>query len=483
MKKLLILFLLSGCMVGPNYQTPEVTVSDLWSADEQANDAAPIDKWWESFEDELLTKYIAQAADYNYDIQAAEANILKARALRTVAASKLFPHVSADINGVKTYFSKNGPIFAIGPAAGDPTDSSSTTTGLPFTIQAPQIQNLFNALFDVSWELDLFGKTRRDVESAVAELESLIEKRNDILLSTYAEVTRSYIDLRSFQRRAALLEKNIALFEKEAAIIELSVKYGYRNQMDLERVLASLSSARAAFPETQSEIYRAIYSLSILVGKQPEALVEELLDPRALPNLPANITVGLRSDLLRRRPDIRFAERKLAEATADVGVAVASFFPTISLVSVGGFQSLILPQLFEWGSRTWAYGADVNMPIFQGGQLVGNLRFSKAAEAEAAANYQQTILSALQEAESSLKKYEELTLATNEYILSVEHNQLVVTITRERYIKGLINQIDLLNNEKQLISAELSLLDSRTANLLSLVTLYKSLGGGVTCLD
>jgi multidrug efflux system outer membrane protein len=478
-KWLPLLFLLSGCMVGPNYSPPETVVSDTWQTESAGE---PIEKWWEVFGDDLLTKYIALASEQNYDIQTAEANILKARAFRTVAASKLFPQVTLDTNGTKTYFSKTGPLGTFGQAAGNPADTTSPGTGLQFTPQFPQIQNLFNFLFDASWEIDIFGKTRREMESAKAEYESLIDQRNDILLSILSEVAKNYIDLRSFQNRASLLEKNIELYEKNKEIVSANLLYGYANQIDLENIEAKLATAKAALPDSYSEIYRAIFTLSVLIGKPPETLVEELLAERPLPSPPSQVGVGLRSELLRRRPDIRFAERKLAEATADIGVAVAAFFPTVSLLADGGFQSLLLPKLFEWGSRTWAWGADFNMPIFQGGRLVGNLQISRAEAAAAASTYQQTVLSALQEAESHLKAYQETAVATKDYAEAVLHNCYVVAITKERFEKGLINLIDLLNNEKTLISAQLTELDSKTAELTTLIALYKSLGGGWECL-
>lgn len=477
-KWILPLLWLSGCMLGPDYHTPVVAIQEEWSADKEALTAQPLSNWWEVFEDPLLTQYIEWASESNYDVQAAEANVLRARALRQVSASKLFPHVNGDLNGTKTYFSKNGPIFAIGQAAGNPADTSSALTNLPFAVQVPQIQNLFNALFDASWELDLFGKNRRALESATAEYESAIEKKNGTLLSVFAEVARNYIELRSFQRRSKLLEENIALYESQTEIVKMNVQFGYSNEIDLQTIEASLAAAKAALPEATAEIYRAMFTLSILIGKPPETLIDELFVDQPLPKCPSQVAVGLRSELLKRRPDIREAERKLAAATANVGVAVASFFPTTTLLGTGGFQSLVLPTLFEWGSRTWAYGADVNMPIFEGGKLVGYLHLSRADQAKAAAEYQQTILSALQDAENSLKKYEQSVLAAKDYDQNVLHTECVVTITRERFLKGLINKIDLLNNEKQLITAELTQLDSQTTELVSLVSLFKALGGG-----
>ncbi len=465
-------------MVGPKYTPPDMPISDAWNAESAAITSESVEKWWEVFEDELITKYISLAAEHNFDVQTALANILQAKALRQIAASKLFPQATADLNGTKTYFSKNGPVFAIGAAAGNPSVTTSPLTGLPFAIQIPQIQNLYNALLDASWELDLFGKTRYSVEAAGAEYESLIDKKNDVLLSVFAEIASNYIHLRSLQQRVDLVQNNISLYEQNAEIIRVNLQYGYSNQLDLETVLAELAAARATLPSAYSEMYRAIYTLSILIGQPPETLVDELLTTRPLPYPSKEIAIGLRSDLLRRRPDIRFAERKLAEATANIGVAVSSFFPTVSLLANGGFQSLILPTLFEWGSKTWAWGADVNMPVFQGGRLVGSLHLSRAEEAAAAATYQQTVLNALQDAETSLKRYRETAAATKDFTENVQHYQYVVTLTRERHRKGLINKIDLLNNEKTLISSKLNELDNKTNEILALISLYKALGGG-----
>lgn len=478
MKKIsLLLLLLSGCAVGPNYQRPDTVVSDTWSADATLETALPLDCWWEEFHEELLTKYITLAEQHNYDLKSAEAHILEARALKQIAASKLFPQIGFDLNGTKTYFSKNGPVFEIGQASGNVPDTTSTNTGLPFVLQIPQIQNLFNALFDASWELDFFGKTRRGLEAATAVYESLIEQKNSVLLSIRAEIARNYFDLRGAQEKERLLQKNIELSEQHAAITKRSLEFGYANELDMQRIEAELAYAKAALPDTQSEIAKAIYALSVLIGTMPETLESELRLIQPLPQRPNTLAVGIRSDLLRRRPDIRYAERKLAEATAEIGVAVASFFPTISLLSTGGFQSLVLPQLFEWGSKTWAYGTDVSMPVFQGGRLTGNLLLSRAHQAMEAAAYQKAVLSAFQDAENSLKQYQDNKAATEDYQKNVLHNTYVVAITRERHNKGLINAIDLINNEKQLISAELRALDSEIKALTALVAVYKSLGG------
>lgn len=480
MRKLLFFCLcLSGCKVGPDYQAPEVTSSDAWkSQDPVVTTAAPLTDWWKAFNDPLLTKYIELAAQHNESILTAESTILQARGLRTVAASALFPQVSADVNATKTYFSKNGPVFAIGTAGGDTNFTSSGATGLPFVPQAPQIQNLFNALFDASWEIDLFGKTRRSVEAADAQIDSAIEQKNDILLTVFAELACNYMDLRSAQRQVQLTEKTIQLLEEEAALIQQQFRAGYTSDLTVETIEANLATARSTLPTYLAEVYRSIYAIAVLTGHPPETFVEELMPSTPLPSVPSTVAVGLRSDLLRRRPDVRRAERGLAVATANIGVAVASFYPSLVFSPDLGFQSLKIGNLFQAASRTWALGGNLDVPIFEGGALVGNLRAVRAAEQVAFHTYQHTVLSALQDAETSVKTYTSDLAAVQQLLLATERNRVLVDLTENRFTKGLVDKLHLLNQERQLIAAEEQLLTRQRATLVDLVSLYKALGGG-----
>lgn len=476
-----IALILGGCLVGPNYQPPENDVVDTWSSAETSDivsSDAPLVQWWELFEDPLLNKYICMAAENNYDVLTATSNILQARALRQIAASSFFPQIGADVNATKTYFSKNGPIFAIGPSTGSVPGTVSTTTGLPFAAQIPQIQNLFNAIFDVSWEIDLFGKTRRTVEAADAVIGSTIEQRNDTLLSVMAEIALNYMELRGSQKRSKLIEENIDLLEKKSALVRKQFESGYVSRLDDENIQATLATERAKLPDIQAQIYRNIYTLSILTGAVPETLVEELLPPQPLPKVIETVAVGVRSDLLRRRPDVRKSERDLAAATANIGVAVASFFPTINLLGDGGFQSLMIKNLFTLGSRTWAIGGDINLPVFEGGRLSGNVKAKRAETAAVAYTYQQTVLNALEEAESAVVSYTQDLATSRELKMATDRYQDLVFLSKERNAKGLVNLLDLLDTERQLNEAEQSLLDSNITALLDLVSLYKALGGG-----
>jgi len=480
-KYLISLILLSGCAVGPDYKPPENTVSDTWASSQDANlvsEQPPLTLWWEVFHDELLNRCIAKAIENNNDILTAESNILQARALRQVAASSFFPQIGADVNATRTYFSKNGPIFAIGPSTGSLPGTVSPGTGLPFELQVPQTQNLYNVLFDASWEIDFFGKTRRTVEAADANIGRSIEERNDILVSVLAEIARNYIEMRSLQQKTKLIKENIALLEQKSAIVEKEFEVGYASSIDVENNAAQLSSEKALLPDIEAEIYQMIYTISVLTGELPEALLEEMLPPRPLPTPPSQIAVGLRSDLLRRRPDVRKAERELAIATAYIGVAVASFFPTFTLIGDAGLQSLALNNLFTAGSRTWAFAGDVNMPIFQGGKLMGNLKAKKAETAAAAHTYQQTVLSALEETESALKAYTQSLQTIQEREDASTSYEKLTFLSDERYKKGLVSKIALIDTEREWNSSEQSLLLSETGSLLSLISLYKALGGG-----
>lgn len=479
MKKLIWLIVLAGCTVGPNYKAPENDVTDNWTAENDvASSETPATEWWKIFEDPLLDKYIGLAIENNYDILTAESNILQARALRQVAAASFWPQVGADVNATKTYFSKNGPVFAIGPSTGSVPGTVSTNTGLPFSVQVPQVQSLYNALFDASWEIDLFGKTRRTVEAAEAIIGRTIEQRNNTLISVMAEIARNYIELRGFQTKSRLIEENISLLEKEFELIRKQFEAGYVSRLEDENIQATLASERARLPDLRAHIERSIYTLSILIGSPPETLVDELLAPQPLPKAPETIAVGLRSDLLRRRPDIRRAERDLAAATAYIGVAIAQFFPTINLIGDGGLQSLMVKNLFTLGSRTWAIGGDINMPIFEGGRLMGNLKAKRAETAAAASIYQQTVLKALEESESAIASYTQDLATVRDKRDSTLHYRDLVFLSRTRNRWGLVSLLDLLNTEREYNASQQTLLDSDVASLVDLITLYKALGGG-----
>lgn len=459
------LLLLSGCKVGPNYRQPENCVPGQWSA--PISNAPPPVCWWEIFNEPLLNNYIRLAALHNNDLLSAEANIFQARAARQVSAAPLFPKLSVDFDAFNIFLSRNGPIDAFF------AESAPLRARRP-----PQHLKLFNNFIDASWELDFFGKTARSIEVANAQLQSTIEKRNDLLITIFGEIARNYIELRSSQTQKILIERNIALLNKNVEINQSRFQNGYTNLTDLEQIEIQLNQAISSLPAVNAAIYTNIYALSVLIGKLPETLLEELLPGQPLPTPQECLSAGVRSDLLRRRPDIREAERNLAGGVANIGVAVATFYPTFTLTGILGLDSLKISNLFTPGSKTYIYGIDVNMPVFQGGKLVGNLKIAEAQTAALAFTYQQTVLNALRDAESALVSYNEDNKTAEELKQIVARNKVLNDLNNQRFGKGLTSQLDSLNSELILNNAELSLLQSETAVLLDLVTLYKTLGGG-----
>jgi NodT family efflux transporter outer membrane factor (OMF) lipoprotein len=462
----LTLFFLAGCMVGPSYHEPENCVTDQWSSPSEATICDPLIEWWTVFNDCLLNQYMATAAECNKNLLVAEANILQARALRQVSASALFPHIGADFNAAKFEFSKNGLIF--GPVSAD---------------KSPKPTSLFSAFFDASWEIDLFGKTRWSIQAANATIDSNIEQRNSVLITIMAEIARNYIELRSHQKQEQLVELNIELLEQQTAIVQKQLEFGYVSMLNYQMIEAQLAAAKAALPDIKAQIYQNIYAISVLIGSEPEKLLDELLEPKALPKPPELIAVGLRSDLVRRRPDIRHAERELATATANTGVAIAAFFPSIFLGGLEGLQSLHWDKLFKGSSNIWGGGGNAFLPIFEGGQQVGNLQVNQAETEAAYQTYQQTVLQALEEAEGALVAYTQELQAAREYKDSTEHYRNLVNLALHRFEKGLTNRIDYLTSQEQLVSSEQSQLNSDTLALIDLIALYKSLGGGWECVD
>lgn len=461
--------LLSSCKVGPNYTPPNTPICDNWVAPEQSTNDTPDVQWWQKLEDPQLIRLITNAVTFNNDLKVAEANVVRARALIQVTAADLFPKIGADLNALRVHLSRNGFVDLI--------SASDAVTPAPVPT-VPQNINLYSALLDASWEIDIFGKTRRAIENSRAMYQAQIEQRNDVLISIVAEVARDYVQLRSAQKNWELVNNNIELLSKNVTLMRNRFKSGLSNSLDLQRLEAELAVALGTRPPIVAQIYQNIYAISVLTGVPPETLICELISPKPLPEPPCELELGVRSDILRRRPDIRRAERELAAATANVGVAVANFYPSFTLRGFFGLQSIELRKLFQPDSKTWLYSGTFNIPIFQGGLLMGNLKASEAATVAAAFTYQQAVLTALEEAEGALVAYTQDQLAVQQQEEAVARVREVSRLSNNRLQSGLINLTDWLDSERQLISSEQSLLTSQTQVLLDMIRLYKALGGG-----
>ncbi len=453
-------------MVGPNYKEPCLNAPAEWQSLSQGgaeiSEEPPLEHWWEGFHDPLLHEYIALAMENNNDLLQACENVLQAKALRQIAASRLYPQLDLDLSASRVRRSDNGPLAQLG---------SSTM------VQIPKLQNLFATLFDVSWELDLFGKTRRLTEAADAYIGWQIAHQNAVLLTVTTEVAKSYMEVRGNQKLKRLAEEKIALLEASLEIEKGRFDAGYVSAVQLTQVEGELASVRAELPPLQSKIYAGIYALSVLTGECPAAHMQKMQMEAPLPKEPQVVAIGVQSDLLRRRPDVRQKERALAAQTALIGVAVASFFPSFSLTADGGLQAIQIRDLLKGASKTWSLGGDIAMPLFKGGRLIGQLRAAEASTAAAAYAYQQTLLTALEEAETALSAYLSEKERSGYLEQNVAWNKSKTEIIEQQFRAGLVSKTTYLDAKRSLTTDEQLFTQSALTSLTHLITLYKTLGG------
>lgn len=453
---------LPACAVGPDYEPPKLSYADQYAAEFEsvASGDTITAEWWRVFDDPALDDLIARAASDNLDLAVAEARLREARALRGAAVGEFFPDVSAGASVTETELSRNGQLLSFAPPG---VDDRLT---------------LYDSGFDAFWELDVFGGKRRGLEAATADLQSAEEERRATMLSVMAEVARNYAELRGAQRRLAITERNAETQKSTLDLIAEQESVGSASRLDVARSESQLASTRSELPRIRAEIRAQIHRLAVLIGDDPQALAATLLDPAAVPAPPDIVPVGLRTDILRRRPDVRAAERRLAAATADVGVAVAELFPSFSLTGAAGFESISFDDWVEASSGTWAVGPALSLPIFRRGQLRAQVNAAEARADAEAALYEQSVLRALEDAETSLVNYAEEIETRAELDEAVATQREAMGLINERFREGDVDFLEVLDTERALLAVEERLVRSETAIATNLVALYKALGGG-----
>jgi NodT family efflux transporter outer membrane factor (OMF) lipoprotein len=455
--------ILAGCTaVGPDFQKPDQVKAQNWTLSQAGlyKTTEINSRWWRTFEDPLLRKLVESALRSNNDLAQAGARVREARALREVAASTLFPDIGTSASALKETISENGRI----PAGAIPA--------------IPKRRNVFESGFDASWELDVFGGNRRQVEAADARMAGVEEGRRSIQLSVVAESARNYLELRGLQRQIAIIEKNLTLQQHTLDLTNDKLRVGTGTDFEVARAEGQLRATEARLPNLNAEIAAGAYRLSVLTGQRPDALLNDLLKREPLPAPPDRVPVGLPSDLLRRRPDIRRAEYELAAATADIGVATADLFPRFSLTGAAGLEALHFTDLFQSGSNTARLGPQVRWPIFQAGRIRANIKATEARADAAAAAYEQAVLAALGETEAALERYGRELETRRKLQGAVDSNQRAVDLAKQRFDIGTGTQFEVIDAEARLLAVESDLVQSETASLTKLVALYKALGGG-----
>ncbi len=500
---------LGGCAVGPDFKKPALFAPASWfaarpkpAAPISVVTAAPLDPaWWNVFNDPELSSLESRVADANLDVRTSTLRLAESRAQRRIAAADQFPQINgngsytrekASNRGLLSLFgspsgsSSVGPTgtsgaygtsangtegnFGVVPIPGSTTASSGSSVSTPF--------NLWQYGFDASWELDLWGRVRREIEGADASLEASADARRNSLLSVLAEVARDYINLRGQQTILGILNQNIVSERDSLTLTRQRYAGGVTTELDVDNAAAQLASTQSQLPQVQQQIAAQINALSFLLAETPGALSGELSTPAPVPPVPPTVPVGLPSELARRRPDIRQAEAQLHSATADVGVAVADFFPRITLSGSLSLQALQFKNLGTWDARQYALGPSITLPIFEGGRLRGTLRLRQAEQQEAAISYQSTVLQALHDVDNALTAYADEQRRQQDLQQAVSSSARALYLARARYVAGVTDFLNTLEAQRTLLDAQQQAADSTVTLSMNLVQLYKALGGG-----
>ncbi len=454
----------AGCTVGPNYHLPESNPPAQWSetlAGGETNNSPSIATWWKSFNDTELDSLVERAVRSNLDLRIAEARVRESRAQRGVVEADLWPSVDASGSYARERMSANQPL--LGPLL---------PPGVPLS------NDVYQAGFDASWELDVFGGTRRAVEAADAGIAAAVYSRQDVQVTLVSEVARNYVEARSFQRRLEIARENIKAQQDAVALASDRFQHGLTSNLDAEQAATVLAQTEAQVPTLENGLQTTIHRLGVLLGQEPGALLTEFATVAPIPAAPPNVPVGLPSDLLRRRPDIRGAERQLAAATAQIGVATADLFPKFSLTGDAGFQGVSASDWFTAGSRFWSVGPTVQWRIFDAGRIRANIRVQNARQEQSLASYEKTVLTSFEDVENALVAYAKEQTRNVSLEEAVKRSRNSFQISSQRYANGLNNFIDVLDAERSLYQAQDNLVQSDQAVSQDLIAIYKALGGG-----
>jgi len=456
---------IAGCAVGPDYHAAPGTSPAAWNSPvaQGLSDRAPPPKsWWASFNDSELDSLIGRAVQANLDLRVAEARMRQARAIRGGSAADFAPVVDASASAARARQSKNQPLLGALPLPPD------------FSFE----YSVYQVGFDASWEIDLFGGKRRALEAATSDWQGAIEARNDALVSLSAEVARNYVELRGAQRRLGIARRNLDLQREALDLTRARLQGGMDTDLDVSRTAALLADVMAAIPPLETAERAAMYALAVLLARQPGELVGELSASAGVPAAPPEVPIGLPSDLLRRRPDVRRAERQLAAETARIGVAKSEWFPKISLTGDAGAESVSVGNWFEPGSRFWSIGPNVQWNALEFGRVRAQVRAQTAVQEAALAAYQKTVLMSLQEAENAIVAYAQEQNRHRALTDAVADDRRSLDLADSMYRYGRVNFLDVLDARRSLYTSEDQLALSDQAVIVDLVALYKALGGG-----
>jgi multidrug efflux system outer membrane protein len=451
--------LLSACAVGPDYRAPELASPDRFlNADASGASSQAIEReFWRSFNDETLNELIERGLAANHDVRIALAKLREARALRGEARLDLAPTVTESASR---------------------SDSRASARQAPAALGAQRDQDYYETSFDAFWELDFFGRVRRGVEAQSAEMQAAEAGVHHAQVSITGELARNYFELRGAQARLAVTQRNAENQRETLQIVQARLDAGRGTQLDVSRASAQLSATLALIPELEATVTRSTLRLSVLTGDLPTTLVDELSSAKPIPALPATSGIGTPEELLRRRPDIRIAERELAAATARIGVAVADLFPRISFVGSWGFDAASSSELGNASSEMYGFGPSIRWAAFDLGRVRQQIAGREAAADGALARYEQSVLRALEETDASLTDYSKARVKQQHLRASATASSEAAFLARVRFDNGVADFLTVLDAERSLLEAQDKLAESETQTATALIATYKALGGG-----
>lgn len=450
---------LSACAVGPDYKVPTTDAGPAFvNANTPEFSVQGVDvAWWKLFEDKALIQLVDQTVQHNRDLQIARANLREARALYMDAGLNLAPIVSSHANYT------------------DQKRSAGAMNNLSF---APRDLKLYNVGFDAFWEVDFFGRVRRNVEASSDEVDAQEASLRDLGVSLIAEVARNYFELRGLQNQLTTAKKNAENQAKTLEITQVRLENGRGTELDTSRATAQLDSTLAIIPPLENGIYQAMHRLSVLTGQFPGALTQKLSKSAPLPKIPKTIHIGQPAELLRRRPDIRIAERTLAAATARIGVATADLFPRVTFVGTLSLEASTFSGIGAARSDAYSLGPKISWAALDLGHVYARIKAADARAEASLAQYEQTVLSALEETENALVNYNRARIRRGLLTSAATASERAHELAHLRFTEGISDFLTVLDTELRLLQDQDRLAQSETATATALVALYKALGGG-----
>ena len=453
---LLAALTLSACALGPNYKRPPVAAPPVFRGQEGAAEQASLADlpWWEVFNDPALADLIKTALVNNYDLREAVTRIEQARAVGVQVRSEFFPQLGYEVD---TSRGKNA-------VQGHPGSTLGKTV------------DLFASLLNASWEIDLWGRIRRADEAARAQILASEEAKRGVMLTLVSDVAQAYFELLELDLQLEIARRTAESFNDSLDIFRRRLTGGVASRLETSRAEASLASTAATVPNLEREIVLKENQINLLLGRDPASVTRGV--PLTAQLTPPDVPAGLPSDLLERRPDIRQSEQALVAANARIGIAVADFFPRLDLTGLLGFASPELSAFTAGRKRVWSAAASLAGPIFQGGRLVGQYKQFQAEWEEARLRYEQTALNAFHEVSNALVSRQKLADVRVEQARAVTALQDAVSVSTKRYVAGLSSYFEVLEAQQQLFPAENALAQTQLDQILTIVQLYRALGGG-----